>query len=400
MDRTHFKPEALGKLEVTTFTERIWRDDHWEAQETSGIGFVPNPLPPALPWGDLLSDLYPLVLDAERSLSLLEGTARRLKNPHLLIGVFSRREAIQSSAIEDTFASAEDMEVFAQAPSVVEDRDAVREVRNYVRALEHGLSSPLPVCLRLIRELHAVLMEGVKKPGVPGVQPGEFRTTQNAIGKTSGFAQARFVPPPPRFLRGCLEDFEQYVNQQDMVVPRLVRFALIHYQFETIHPFADGNGRIGRLLITLMLCKQAQLSKPLVYVSGYFEQNRQDYYDLLYRVSTEGAWRPWIEFFLRAVATQARDAVERADRLLDLRESLLKRVQRKRASALLPPLVEHLFSSPSVTAAGISKLFKCTPNAAWALIRRLVEAKILVEYTGRERGQVFVAPDIINLIKD
>jgi len=396
MDKSAFTKKSPGQLKPTTFTETKWRRDHWESEQTRGYGFVPDPLPPKINPSELLVDLYGPIVDAERNLSLLEGTARRLPNPHLLVGVFSRREAILSSAIEDTFASAEELALFDFDPSTVDNRDPAREVSNYVKALEHGLNSKLPICLRLIREMHALLLQGVNRQDVT---PGEFRNTQNAIGpKGCAFKQARFVPPPPDFIPSCLDRLEQFINAQDTQLPRLVRFALIHYQFEAIHPFLDGNGRLGRLLVTLMICRQGQLTQPLVYVSGYFEQHREVYYDLLYRVSVEGVWTQWVQFFLVAVATQANDAVDRADRLLDLQADLHQRVRRKQSSALLPKLIDELFMSPAVTLAKAQRVLDCSTQTASNLIGRLVEHDILVEATGRRHGRVFVCRQILDLI--
>ena len=381
------------------FTETVWQDGKWEAREFCGQGFVPDPLPPvSLDINGLLIDLWPAIVEAERSLSRLEGTARRLPNPHLLTGAFSHREAILSSAIENTFASAEQIVLLDLQPSAIadQDRDPVQEVSNYVRALHHGLTTELPVCLRLIREMHAILLDKIERQDV---QPGQFRTAQNAIGtKGRPFPEARFVPPPPAFLDTCMANLERYMNAQDTTTPRLVRFALIHYQFEAIHPFADGNGRLGRLLVTLLTCRQGQLTQPLVYLSGYFEKNRDSYYDHLYRISTEGTWRPWIEFFLQAVITQAADAIDRADRLIDLQTQFHEKVRKKRASALLPRLVDHLFSSPAVTVAGVKRVLDCSTQTATNHVNRLVDAGILTEVTGSSYGRVFVCPQIAKLI--
>ena len=397
MDLNDFTDKSPGRLEPTTFTETVAEDGVLVATQVEGRGFVPNPLPPDVEPASFLFDLYPLILAADRNLSLLEGTARRLPNPHLLTGVFARREAILSSAIEDTFASAEDLALLELSPTEVEDRDAAREVANYVRALEHALSSELPICLRLIRDLHAILLEGVRRPGV---LPGEFRKSQNAIGRGHRFSQAKFVPPPPSFVTPCLRELEAYLNREDKLFPRLVRFAFVHYQFEAIHPFTDGNGRVGRLLITLMLCRQAQLSSPLVYVSAFLEQNRNRYSNLLYRVSTQGAWQEWTAFFLEAVASQAEDAVRRADRLLDLQAEWHELVHEKRASPFLPGLVDRLFHSPFLNAAAVVDELRVTPKTAGALIRRLVDKGILAQTTKRSRGRVYAARKIIELIRD
>ncbi|MEM9883597.1 MAG: Fic family protein [Planctomycetota bacterium] len=395
METESFTASSPGRLEATMFAERYATEQGWDVREVPGYGFVPDPLPPSFDPGEWLSELYPAIVAAERALSLLEGTARRLNNPHLLTGVFAQREAILSSAIENTFASAEDLALLDLSPADLADRNAAQEVANYLRALNYGLKSKLPVCLRLVRQLHRELLSGVARQGV---QPGEFRRTQNAIGATHSFGDAKFVPPPPRHVESQLRDLETYLHREDASLPRLVRFALIHYQFETIHPFLDGNGRVGRLLITLLLCEQGQLTKPLVYVSGFFEKRRSEYYERLLRVSTNGEWVAWIAFFLEAIASQSQDAVQRADRLLDLQEEMKTAVTQKQASSLLPILVDALFSYPYVTASRVESLCDCSTQTAWSLIRRLVEKGILREITQRARNKVFEASRITDLI--
>ncbi len=390
-----FASESPGRLEPTEFDERAGSGPGG-VRRVRGVGFVPDSLPPkSLRRDELLDALYDPLMTAERSLSLLEGCGRNLKNPHLLIGPFVRREARLSSAIENTFASAEQLALFEFDPSTVDNRDEVREVYNYVRALEHGLRSKLPVCIRLIQEMHGILLDGIRRPNV---RPGRFRDTQNAIGREGGsFADARYVPPPAAHMRDSMHQFEQYIHEDDHL-PRLVRFALIHYQFEAIHPFDDGNGRLGRLLIPLLLCEQGQLTKPLVYVSGYFEQHRQQYYDLLLRVSTHGDWLAWIHFFLEALHVQAEDAILRADRLNTLRESYYDALQTKRASATLMRIVDMLFERPSLTISEVADRVGINYSPASTAVGRLVERRILVEATGRRKNRVYVAPEILKVI--
>ena len=395
MRSSEFSSRSPGRLEPTTFVEHLWRSGRLETKTDSGVGFVPDARPPSVPARELVGDVLESLLRAERNLSQLEGAAHRLENPHLLVGIFKQREAILSSRIEDTFASAEELALFDYAPDSLKERDQVREVRNYVRALEHGLASDLPICLRLMREMHKILLRDTKRPGVA---PGEFRQTQNAIGAGSSFSRAKFVPPPPQFVDPAMNELEQFLNNDDTELPRLVRFGLAHYQFEAIHPFLDGNGRLGRLLITLSICRHGQLTQPLIYVSGYFEQHREEYCDLLYRVSTDGVWTEWLEFYLEAVASQSKDALDRADRLVGLQTDYHRRVREKRASALLSDLVDRLFVSPSITVADAQRVLNCTPQTAGNHVRRLVQKHILVEATGRRHGRVFVAPEILDLI--
>lgn len=394
MDVADFLDRCPGELKPTTFVEVALVDGRLESKRVEGVGFVPHPLPPQISAAELLADIWPMVLAAERNLSLLEGRASLLPNPNLINSAFSRREAILSSKIENTHASAEELAVFDFDPSVVDNEPSVREVVNYIRALEHGRRSDLPICLRLIKQMHAILLEGVERKDV---QPGEFRQSQNIIGSTRSLKGARFTPPPPEYLAQCLQDFERFANLTDSSWPRLVRFAMVHYQFEAIHPFLDGNGRLGRMLVTLMLCEQGQLSKPLVYVSGFFEQHRQEYYERLYRVSTRGEWAPWIEFFLTGVATQSEDAIGRANRLLELRDDFHARVRQKKASALLPELVDELFVNPAVSISSVQARFACGNQTASNLVKRLVEKGILREYTGRKRNRIFICPGILEV---
>lgn len=398
MDTTDFMPNCPGRLEPTEFIERRMIDGEVQPTTVKGFGFVPDPLPPKLNTADWLLDMYEPMVNAERKISELEGAAKQLANPHMLINIFSKREAIASSAIEDTFASAKELAVFEVNPTQTNTRNDVREVANYVRALEHGLQSPLPaVILRLIREMHQYLMDGVNKPGIIG---GEFRKTQNAIGReNAGFQQAKFVPPPPRYLDQCLNDLEAYINTQDTKIPRLIRLAWIHYQFETIHPFLDGNGRLGRLLITLLLCRQGQLSRPLIYVSGYFEQNREDYYQHLYNVSTQGTWKAWTSFFLEAVRSQAEDALDRAEKILDLQAELYARVQQKRMSAQLPKVIDMLFNNLAITAPDVATELQTTPQTSNNLINKLDALGIVKQGSSSDSPKVWVCIPLLELIR-
>jgi Fic family protein len=392
------KPSSPGRLEATTFLERP-RVPTSRAREVVGFGYVPHDLPAGLTRKDVIVGTHDWLMEAERGLSHLQGVATRIRNPGVLIGPFARKEARHSSAIENTFASDEQLALFDIDKSAVEPvhRPDVQEVRNYLTALQQGFDDPRPICLNLIKEMHATLLVGSTR--VAG-RPGEFRTTQNAIGDQSApFKDARFVPPPPRFVAECLHKLESYLHARDDM-PELVRLALVHYQFECIHPFDDGNGRLGRLLIALQLCKQGRLSLPLVYVSGALEKERQRYYDLLYRVSTEGAWLDWINFFLSAIAVQATDAARRATRLDELRSEYYRKVQKKRASAMLPKLVDELFSSPASTVARAAEIAGMRVPSAGKLISQLEDAGILREATGRRHFRVFVAPEILAMMNE
>ena len=357
--------------------------------------FVPAPLEP-----DLIFDraLVHTLSRADRALSELSGIARTLPNPHLLIRPFVRREAVLSSRIEGTQASLSDLLFFEAAPpseAVVSD---VREVANYVAALEFGMKrlSELPLSLRLIREMHALLLAGVRGQAQA---PGEFRTTQNWIGRPGcTLMDATYVPPPVDDMRDALDLFEKYLHSNSDLPP-LVRMALVHYHFEAIHPFADGNGRIGRLLVTLLLQTERLLPQPLLYLSAYFEEHRDTYYHLLLNVSQRGEWRAWIEFFLEAVEYQSRDAIKRSDALLGLWGGYRHRLQEARASALLLRLVDELFSFPAINTKMAAKALGVTPRSAQLNIDKLIEAGILAEATGQKRNRIYVASEIVSTVE-
>ncbi|MGQ9712851.1 MAG: Fic family protein [Desulfotomaculales bacterium] len=362
--------------------------------------FVPHPLPPEFNW---TPDLVAALSAADRALGELAGLGRVLPNPHILIGPFLRREAVLSSRIEGTHASLSDVYAYEAAGRIrlwdQADRADVREVFNYVRALEYGLNrlKELPVSLRLLRELHAVLMEDVRGAGRA---PGEFRKVQNWIGPPgSTLAEATFVPPPPSELPRVLDAFEKFFHEETSLPP-LVRLAMIHYQFEAIHPFLDGNGRLGRMLIVLLLCAWDILPQPLLYLSPYFESRRQLYYDLLQAVSTRGAWEDWFIFFLGGVHNQARDAVFRAGRLQELQGKYREQFQRARMPGGLLRLSDLLFFSPIVSIPHIARQLGVTYNVAKKYVENLVRAGILREITGRSRNRLYVAWEVLAVLED
>jgi Fic family protein len=349
--------------------------------------------------------------DADRALGELAGLGRSLPNPHLLITPFLRREAVLSSRIEGTQASLSDLYAYevirsteaaqtaAWQLTMFEPPPDVREVYNYARALEYGLDrlQSLPLSLRLIREIHAQLMEGVRGEHRT---PGEFRRSQNWIGPPGcNLENATFVPPPVPQMKQALDAFEEFLHAPSDLPP-LARLGLVHYQFEAIHPFLDGNGRIGRLLITLLLCADNLLAEPLLYLSAYFDSHRQDYYDLLLAVSQRGAWAAWLVFFLRGVVAQAQDAVLRAQRLQDLRERYREQFQAERAAARLLQTVDLLFARPVTTMPQISKALGVNYATATRYINRLEDAAILREVTGRARNRVYRADEILAAIEE
>jgi len=357
--------------------------------------FVPNPLPPSI---ELTWDLVREISAADRGLSELAGVARTLPNPHLLIRSFVGREAVSSSRIEGTNASLSDLFYFEAANALPTQDSDVREVHNYVVALEHGLKrlERLPISMRLLREMHAELMKGVRGEHLT---PGELRRSQNWIGPPNcTLNDAKFVPPPPEEMPDALSELEKFIHAPAKL-PLVVRLALIHYQFEAIHPFLDGNGRIGRLLIALILYAEKVLPQPLLYLSVYFERNRQEYYRHLLEVSRAGKWREWISFFLRGMDEEARDSIVRSDKLLTLWQGYRGRVQTARSSSLLLTLVDELFSRPYITISHAKRVLNVTFRTAQLNISKLVRAKILHELPGKKYGRVFVAREIVDILQ-
>lgn len=357
------------------------------------FAFVPAPLPPEIRYdGELVLTLS----RADSSLSELSGLGRLLPNPHLLIAPYVRKEAVLSSKIEGTTTDLSELlqdEAGAELPA--RDPDDVREVRNYVRALEYGVTrlKKLPLSLRLVRELYERLMRGVRGDRAT---PGEFRRSQNWIGARGSTPDtASYVPPPIEELQGCLDSWETFLHQRDKI-PDLVQCALMHEQFEAIHPFLDGNGRVGRLLITLFLIERNRLSQPLLYLSAYIERNRSEYYELLQGVRTRGDWRSWILYFLRGVAEISNEAVERSGRLMELREKLRNRIAGKPNAVRL---LEKLFENPYVTVAGAAKLLGVTNPTARQAVKRLQAAGVLSETTGREWGRLYLARPILKILE-
>lgn len=363
------------------------------------VAFVPAPLPAQLPLND---ETIRLLAAAERALGRLTGTlraAQRQVNPHLITAPLLRREAISSSRIEGTNTTPEQLVLMEIDPDEARGVDAVaetKEVLNYIAALHHGFDRlpKLPISLRLIQELHEILMRSVRGDAE---RPGELRTVQNFIGTGRDIRAARFVPPPVSELRRCLDELERYVHDPEVTLPHLVRLALVHYQFEAIHPFRDGNGRVGRLLIPLLLCTYEKIEAPVLYMSPHLERHRSKYTDLLLRVSQKGDFSSWIEFFLESVQGSADESTARAEALLELRETYHRKLHSARSSTLLLKLVDALFERPSMTLADAAKILSVTPASAGATITKLAHAGIISEVTGQKRHRRFIAREILSV---
>ena len=356
--------------------------------------FIPSPLPPVVEW---TPRLIGLLSDADRLIGRLAGEGGRLPNPHILIRPFVQREAVLSSKIEGTQATLGEL-LAAEAGAVVErSPEDLREVSNYVVALEHGISrlKRLPIGVRLMRELHERLMKNVRGQHA---SPGHFRKIQNWIGlpgSTPGTAS--YVPPPPREVRSCLMAWEKFVSESDL--PPLVTIALAHYQFEAIHPFRDGNGRVGRLLITLFLVQRQILPAPLLYLSAFFEASRSDYYSGLRGISERGAWGDWLEYFLFGVARMSEDALSRAMRINQLLGKWQKAVSGESSKAPLR-VVELLGANPFLTIKGVAEKLEIAFTTAQRAIERLERAGIVKPVSDAKRDRVYCAQALLAVLEE
>ncbi len=361
--------------------------------QTGYHAFFPEAVPRQLSLSD---EVVKLLDEATGAVHRLGGVGRLIPNPHLLIGPHLRLEAVLSSRIEGTKTDVGQLLLFEAGQSPPhEDVDDATEVRDYVVAMEHGLArvrGGFPVSIRLLREMHGQLLHGVRGQHR---RPGELRSSPVWIGGNT-LEGAVFVPPPPEEMKDALADLERFLHERSL--PLLVQLAVAHYQFEVIHPFLDGNGRIGRLLIPLMLVLRDALSQPLLYLSAYFEQHRSEYYDHLLITSQKGDLMPWLAFFLRGVRRQARDAEERTVRLVELQHAMRNELLDESRPNSVVRLAEQLFAVPIVTAARVETMIDVTRPTAQAAIDALVERGVLEEITGKERNRIYRAPDIFEAV--
>lgn len=356
--------------------------------------FIPRPLPPHL---DFTPRLLRSLSDADRLIGRLAGEGRALPNPHLLMRPFLKREAVLSSRIEGTQATLGELLASDAGAQVARSPEDLREVANYVMALEYGIGrlESLPLSLRLISELHEKLMRGVRGDQAT---PGEFRRSQNWIGPAGCTLQnASYVPPPADAMMDCLGTWEAFLH--DRALPALVQIGLIHYQFEAIHPFHDGNGRVGRLLITLFLIERRILPTPLLYLSAFFEATRSEYYDGLSAVSFEGAWDRWLEYFLNGVARMSEDALSRAERINGLLSDWRKDLGGKGSRAPVD-LIDLLAENPFWTITRAAERLDVAYTTAQRAVERLVEMGILKQTDDAKRGRVFCATPIMAILDE
>lgn len=379
---------------------REQRAGRYVRQPTGYRAFIPKPLPPNPPV-EVSGSLQTLLSQADFALGRLDGAILTLPNPDLFVFMYVRKEAVFSSQIEGTQSSLQNL-LAAEARLFDPDTPGdVNEVINYVRAMNYGLErlATLPVSVRLIKEIHVELMQSVRGGKLT---PGELRTGQNWIGPAGcTLSEATFVPPPPHEVPQALTDLERFLHAQDDM-PVLIRVGLAHAQFETIHPFLDGNGRIGRLLITFLLVEKGLLRKPVLYLSHYFKQHRTEYYDRLQAVRDTGDWEGWLEFFLRGVAKVSEEATQTAAAILRMREEYRAKITERlgRAAANGHRIMDKLFEHPIITVATVREWLGITQAGANQIVSRLEGIGLLREITGYARNRRFRFEPYLRLFED
>ncbi|WP_276299092.1 Fic family protein [Halorussus lipolyticus] len=355
------------------------------------MAFKPAPLPPTI---DIEGELFDVFTEATTNVGQLSGIGRRVENPSMLISPFIYKEAVISSEIEGTRVTLSDVYEYEAGRNDPDgpNRNELLEVHNYVKAVFQGIKEmENGIDLNLVRTLHNTLMSGVRGENK---QPGDFRDTQVYIGGRG--EDARFVPPPPSVVPYAMQNLETYLQTGGTYHP-LVDLGLVHYQFETVHPFRDGNGRMGRLLIMLMMCERGLLPEPYLYPSSYFNRNREEYTDRLLAVSRDGAWKAWLIFFLKGISRQAQEAFSRASELLDLRDEYRDIYQDEANS--VSQLAEEVFTKPYLTVNEAEEILDMSYQAANKAVGRLEDDGVLEEITGRSRNRVFRAKEVFKVIE-
>jgi len=382
MDIEKFKNSSTGRLIKTA-------RNYW--------AFIPNPLPPA-GLDKFSAEFVRILSEADRGIGVLKSLSNLIPNPNLLVAPYVRKEAVQSSRIEGTQASLSDIFYYEASKEKPKHAD-VLEVLNYVKAMNYGISrlKGLPLSLRLVKELHLKLMEGARGEKM---KSGEYRTTQNWIGPPGcSLTDATYVPPPVPEMNEALGQWEKFLHNDNSIAP-LIKCALMHYQFEAIHPFLDGNGRVGRLLISFYLYGKDYLKYPILYLSDFFEKHRNEYYDLLLGVSQNGNWDGWLKYFIRGVAEQSKFAEETGHKILDLQKKYRQQLQKESVSMPVFQLLDMLFLNPFVSLPGISDYLKITWPTAKASVERLVKLGILKEVSGRKRSRIYCAEKLLNILSE
>jgi len=381
MDPNRFKSKASGNCVLT---------------QTGYWAFIPSPLPPEIEWS---TRLVSSLTNAERELSRLNSISETFPFYKLLIQPFIRNEAVFSSRIEGTRSSLIDLFSYeSRQLSFFEQTDDVKEVLNYARAMDEALErlASLPVSLRMVREIHARLMQGVRGGNLT---PGEFRRSQNWIGPAgSTISDAPYVPPPVAEMEHSLDNLEKFIHSESEI-PNLIRLALIHYQFEAIHPFLDGNGRVGRLLTVLLLCEWGLLKRPFLNISIYFESYRQEYYDNLLSVSQNGAWEDWLVFFLDGIRQQSITSVARIEKLQEVRSSYKNIVESDRNPGRMASVIEFIFSRPILSIRQAETGLGLSYTVVADYFRKLTVAGVIREVTGNSRNRLYQADEILKAIQ-
>lgn len=382
MNRSDFEASPSGRLAPTIKGQ---------------MAFVPSPLPPLL---DLAELAHPLA-EAASALGELNGVSGQLPNPYLLIRPLQRREAVSSSNIEGTYSSISEVMMLEVSGRPAPPHSDALEVLNYVQALEQALHElkELPLCLRVIRNAHRRLLTGVSKHRGANIVPGEFKRDQNWIGGSHrDIERARFVPPPPAEALECLSQLENYIQREDHRSPHvLIDAALIHYQFETIHPFPDGNGRVGRMLTTLFLHERRAQKLPLLYMSQFLEDRKDEYIDRMFEVSRTGAWTEWVTFFLEGVAVSARDTISLIERLVELKKQYEETAKVAGRSALLLRIIDIIFEAPVMSVPELARRLGTTYRGALNNIEKLLQSGIIREYPGAT-PKLFVADEVLRAL--
>ena len=367
MDKNGFSQTCSGRL-VPTISGRK--------------AFVPNPLPPE-PLD--LNPILPILSRATQAVGELKGIGRTIPNPMLLVRPLQRREAVSSSGMEGTYTTLSDLFLFEAGASAPDRQADNREVLNYVRALEGAISDldTLPISGRLIRRAHGTLLSGLSKVRGAQVEPGEFKRDQNWIGGSGSIETARFIPAPPQETPDAIDALMQFINRPERAnASPLIDVALAHYQFEAIHPFGDGNGRVGRMLIALMLAENETLPQPLLYISPWLERHKAHYIDLMFEVSQTGNWIPWIHFFLRAVEESAAETIRVVQRIQDLQKEYRERFQTARRSALMLRIIDLAFERPVMSVSNIAQALGVTYAGASNNVKELVREGVAEELLG------------------
>ncbi len=381
MDETKFTDTMSGTLLLTQ----------------QGVnGFCPNPLPPKID----MNAISNVLVKASMALGGLEHLAKTMPHPHLLIRPLQSKEALHSSAMEGTYSTADNLAI-VQVYSETGGDESHQEVLNYIRALDYAQTAmeKLPISHRVIKGMHEILLKNLSKNRGADKRAGDYKMDQNWIGAKT-IAQARFIPPPPETALRCMDALERFINTKPESMPALIAAALIHYQFETIHPFSDGNGRIGRMLVPLYLMQEGALSKPWLYISPYIEQHKDDYIDTMFGVSATGDWTSWFMFFLTAIEKSCESTIETIHKLNTLREDYRERLQRKTRSTTPLIVCDYLFEQPVVSIPVVQDITKVTYRSAQKTVEILCKNDILTPIAGFDRPKLFWARDVIRLSDD